>query len=62
MRTMSDLGLTNHKGHPGKTLTCNAGLKRTGKANQAKRLCFDSPFERRPGASLTAGVVERHPQ
>ena len=39
-----------------------AGLKRTGKANQTKRLCFDSPFERRPGASLTAGVVERHPQ
>jgi len=34
------------------------GLKRTDKANKAERLCFDSPFERRPGVSLTAGVVE----
>ncbi len=40
------------------TLIRSAGLKRTDKANKAERLCFVSPFERRPGVSLTAGVVE----
>jgi len=34
------------------------GLKRTDKADKALRLRLVSPFERRPGASLTAGVVE----
>jgi len=45
-------------GHLDTALNFSAGLKRPDKADKAKRLRFGSPFQRRPGVSLTAGVVE----